>query len=226
MNKASDLSWMQTIGLLLAAFLFGCFITWLFLKFPPTDSGHIAAWVQAFGSIGAIGSAIYVFKNQAEHQQRMQHDEWAKRREEKLMVSKRVYAPVALSVLSVVLSELQRLTEECARVNDSVTDINNINRMKPILNSLRVRAHSPNLEFLYVEDTHVGTVLQEIRSTLNLLCAHYDPVIHEAQTGKKSCVINLSNMLQEGGLSFPKELEKLIGLCDKAIAELKDFIQS
>lgn len=45
-----------------AAFLLGYAATALLVTYPTKDGGHIAAWVQAFGSIGAIVGAVYIMK--------------------------------------------------------------------------------------------------------------------------------------------------------------------
>ena len=50
--------------LFLLAFLAGMMVT-AFLRWPPKQSSDWAAWVQAFGAIGAIGVAIYVSWTQA-----------------------------------------------------------------------------------------------------------------------------------------------------------------
>lgn len=48
-----------------AAFLLGYAATALLVTYPTKDGGHIAAWVQAFGSIGAIAGAVYVVRLQS-----------------------------------------------------------------------------------------------------------------------------------------------------------------
>lgn len=55
---------LKRAGLFAIAFLAGMLIT-AFMRWPPSQSSDWASWVQAFGSIGAIGVAIYVSSAQA-----------------------------------------------------------------------------------------------------------------------------------------------------------------
>lgn len=79
MEKKRDLFLAQVAGAAIVAFSLGFFIAWLFFNYPPKDSGHIAAWVQAVGSIGAIGVAIYVLQRQSKNQQELQRQEWERK---------------------------------------------------------------------------------------------------------------------------------------------------
>lgn len=50
------------------SFVFGYLLTALLVAYPIKDGGHLAAWVQAFGSIGALGVAFYVMHRQVKMQ--------------------------------------------------------------------------------------------------------------------------------------------------------------
>ena len=69
----------------LVAFCLGGFLSALVVGLyfmPPRDSGQLAAWVQAAGSIGALIIAIYIMKKQSQLQIAVQKREWEKKRQE------------------------------------------------------------------------------------------------------------------------------------------------
>lgn len=68
MDQKRNLFLVQIARAAIVAFLLGFFIAWLFFNYPPKDSGQIAAWVQAAGSIGAVAAAIYIMSRQTKTQ--------------------------------------------------------------------------------------------------------------------------------------------------------------
>ena len=61
MDQKRNLFLVQVARAAIVAFLLGFFIAWLFFNYPPKDSGHIAAWVQAFGSLAAVYAALWIY---------------------------------------------------------------------------------------------------------------------------------------------------------------------
>jgi hypothetical protein len=85
------------------AFLAGMMVT-AFIKWPPAQSSDWAAWVQAFGSIGAIGVAIYV--------------SWAQARNDRLRERERENADA-----DDVLMNIQAIIENASYVMGEMPDI-------------------------------------------------------------------------------------------------------
>ncbi len=69
----------------------GSVAAWVFFLYPVMDSGHVAGWVQAIGSIVAIASGFYVIKMQLEGQKELQIEEWRRQDRREELMAKVVY---------------------------------------------------------------------------------------------------------------------------------------
>lgn len=74
---------------------------------PPSDSGQLAAWVQAFGSIGAIAGAIFVMRVQQKHRLAEKTAESERLRSESKEILKRkvIFLLVAVNTLLLLMEE-------------------------------------------------------------------------------------------------------------------------
>lgn len=76
-------------------------------RYPPNDSGAVAGWVQAFGSLAAIGLAIWLSERQAKRAEQMQAVAHAVRYGE-------LYGP-AIAIISEVAPRLQKAFDRALR---------------------------------------------------------------------------------------------------------------
>lgn len=108
---------LRSNGVLLfgAGLVAGSVIGWL-IKYPPVDSSSAAGWVQAIGSIAAIGAAIVIASRQAKADRRLRVDELRDRLESLwTMIDNcraRVAKVCAYSLMAPMLAGAKRLDDD------------------------------------------------------------------------------------------------------------------
>ncbi|WP_153229604.1 hypothetical protein [Alcaligenes faecalis] len=91
-------------------------LVWMFMQYPVKDAGHIAAWFQAIGSIGAILGAFMVAKHQATMQEKIRRrlaDEESQAREAAYLSIMEVAKDYMLTITERIQNK--DLTEELAK---------------------------------------------------------------------------------------------------------------
>lgn len=112
----------------------GGLLPWLYLM-PPRDSGQLAAWVQALGSILGIGVAVFIMRSQLKYQQDEQEKKSKEKENENKEILKRkvIFLCVAVNTLQLLLEEFNPNSlnrKVCGEQEDKLQKILKENRYK------------------------------------------------------------------------------------------------